>query len=52
MKLALKTTKLKHLNKQHQQLDKANTPRVGGGYTTMPWTAWCEELSKGPDCRA
>ncbi|WP_171045609.1 hypothetical protein [Pseudoalteromonas rubra] len=52
MKLQLKTNKLKRLNEQHQQLALANTPQVGGGYTTKPWTVWCEELSKGPDCRA
>ncbi|WP_164519169.1 hypothetical protein [Pseudoalteromonas rubra] len=52
MKLQLKTSKLKRLNAQHQQLARANTPQVGGGYTTKPWTVWCEELSKGPDCRA
>ncbi|WDE12124.1 hypothetical protein [Thalassomonas haliotis] len=43
MKLKLNKKKLKNLSDDKKALPENMTPQVGGGYTTRPWTWYCEE---------
>ncbi|MFC3033892.1 hypothetical protein ACFOEE_15340 [Pseudoalteromonas fenneropenaei] len=46
MKLQLKKKSIKKLVAHTAALPAAKTPQVAGGYTTRPWTYYCEESGR------